>query len=133
MTAAELICIDYAALYRALREDPEIAMDLMQSLALKTLSSQEQMKCMNEHSAIQKVCNLLLSFADRYGVVENGEIVIRERLSQEYISNLLGINRVTVVRVMKELRERGLVERRNRYYCLCDIEQLKENRIKKWA
>ncbi|MDO4314046.1 MAG: Crp/Fnr family transcriptional regulator [Eubacteriales bacterium] len=130
---SELICIDQPTLYKAVYENSEIAMDLMQSLSMKTLSSQEQMKCMNDHSAIQKVCNLLLIFADRYGVMESGEIIIREKLSQEYISNLLGINRITVVRVIKELKERGLVKRNDGYYCLCDIEQLKEGQIEKWA
>lgn len=130
---SELICVDRTALMQAVYENPEAAVDIMQSLSMKLLSSIEQMKCMNDHSAMQKVCNLLLIFAERYGKPENGEIVIREKLSQEYISSLLGINRITVVRVIKALREQGLVEKKNGYYCIRDIEQLKDNQIEKWA
>lgn len=129
----ELVCIDRNTLIESFQENSEIAVDVLQSLSMKLLSSVEQMKCMNEHSAMQKVCNLLLSFAERYGVEEDGYIVIREKLSQEYISSLLGINRITVVRVMKELKERGLVEKKKGYYCLHDIEQMYDYKDEKWA
>ena len=131
--ASEVVCIDRAALLQAIQEKPEIAIDIMQSLSMKLLSSVEQIRCLNEHSAMQKVCNLLLIFAERYGYPKGDTIVIREKLSQEYISSLLGINRITVVRVMKELREQGLVEKRSGYYCIQDVSQLKESRMKKRA
>lgn len=54
-------------------------------------------------------------------------------MSQEYISSVLGINRITIVRLMKELREQGLVEKRNGYYCIQDMGQLKEGRMEKRA
>ena len=116
-----------------LLKNPETAMDVLQSLSMKLLSSMEQMKCMNEHSAMQKVCSLLLSFAERYGEKENDSIVIREKISQEYISSLLGMNRITVVRVMKELKEKGLVDKKRGYYYLHDINQMQENQSEKWA
>ena len=129
----ELICISREELIKAIRENPETALDIMQSMAIKLLSSAEQMKCMNEHSAMQKVCNLLSIFAERYGVEENGSIVIKEKLNQEYISSLLGLNRITVVRVMKELKEQGVLEKKNGYYCLYDIEGLNRNRLQTGA
>lgn len=129
----ELICIDKFTLRETLEKNPETAMDVLQSLSMKLLSSMEQMKCMNEHSAMQKVCSLLLSFAERYGEKENDSIVIREKLSQEYISSLLGMNRITVVRVMKELKEKGLVDKKRGYYYLHDINQMQENQSEKWA
>ncbi|MDO4313662.1 MAG: Crp/Fnr family transcriptional regulator [Eubacteriales bacterium] len=129
VTDSELICISRQALLNALSENSEVALDIMQSLSMKLLSSVEQMKCINEHSAMQKVCNLLLIFAERYGVLENGEVIIREKLSQEYISSLLGLNRITVVRVIKELKEQGLVEKKKGCYCLCDVEQLMESKM----
>ncbi len=129
--ATEVVCIDRIALLQAIQEDPEIAVDIMQSLSMKLLSSVEQIRCLNERSAMRKVCNLLLSFAKRYGYAKGDTIVIREKMSQEYISSLLGINRITVVRVMKELREQGLVEKRNGYYCIQDMGQLKEGRMEK--
>lgn len=129
----KVICINRDSLLKAIQESPETALDIMQSMTIKLFSSVEQMKCINEHSAVQKVCNLLLNFAERYGNKENGSIVIREKLTQEYISSLLGLNRITVVRVMKELKEQGLVEKKNGYYHLYNIEHIKERPEEKWA
>ena len=117
-----MICINRGSLLTAICEDSEIAVDLMQSLSMKTLSSMEQMRCMNELNAVRKVCNLFLILAERYGAADSGGIVIREKLSQEYISSLLGLNRITVVRVMKSLKEQGVIQRRNGCYWISDVE-----------
>ena len=133
ITETEVVRINRSSLAAAIQGNPSLAMDILQSLSIKYLSSVEQMKCINEHSAVQKVCNLLLNFAERYGDEENGSIVIREKLSQEYISSLLGLNRITVVRVMKELKEQGLVEKKKGYYYLHNVEQMQESLDEKWA
>ena len=131
--STELVCIDRNTLIESFQENFEIAVDVLQSLSMKLLSSVEQMKCMNEHSAMQKVCNLLLAYAKRYGVAGSDGMMIREKLSQEYIANLLGLNRVTIVRVMKDLKQQGLVEKKNGYYYLYHIEQMYDYKDEKWA
>ena len=108
-------------------------MDIIQSLSMKLMSVVEQVRFEQEHSATEKVCNLLLAYAGRYGVADSDGTMIREKLSQEYIANLLGLNRVTVVRVMKDLKQQGLVEKKNGYYYLYHIEQMYDYKDEKWA
>ena len=46
------------------------------------------------------------------------------------MANLLGVNRVTLVRAVKELREMGFVEQINGFYCIRDevrMQQYMEN------
>ena len=123
---SELVCIDRETLQKVIMEDPETALDIIQSMSLKYLSAVEQMKCMNEQTALEKVCELFLTYAERYGVREGSKVIIREKLSQEYISSLLGVNRITVVRVIKQLKEAGLIGKLKGYYYLYDDEQLKD-------
>lgn len=130
---SEVYCISKKELQAVIYENPEAAMDIIQSLSMKLLSVVDQMKYENEHSATEKVCNLLLAYAKRYGVQEENGTVIREKLSQEYISSLLGLNRITVVRVMKELKAKGLVDKKRGYYYLYDIEQMQVSLDEKWA
>ncbi len=130
---SEVYCISKKELQMVIYENPEAAMDIIQSLSMKLLSVVDQMKYENEHSATEKVCNLLLAYAKRYGVQEENGTVIKEKLSQEYISSLLGLNRITVVRVMKELKEQGLVEKKKGYYYLHNVEQMQESLDEKWA
>ena len=125
-TRSELICLDKDAIARAAREDTDIALALMRYLSYKYVSSMEQIRFANSHSASWKVCNLLLMMAENYGEDYNGYTMIREKLSQQLISSMLGINRVTVVRVMKDLKELNLVAHINGYYCIRDMEAVRE-------
>lgn len=124
---SELVSIDRETLMDAISKDSEISMDIMESLATKFMSSMDQIRHANFHNAAWKICDLLLIFADRYGVPYDGKILIKEKISQQLLSNLLGINRVTAVRAIKELKEMALIEQINGYYCIRSIEQLKRH------
>lgn len=123
----ELICIDKETLMNAITSDAQIGMDIMQSLHIKFNSSMEQIRHANFHNASWKICDLLLMFAERYGVEYDGKILIKEKISQQLLSNLLGINRVTAVRAIKELKDMSLIEQVNGYYCIRDVEKLKRH------
>ncbi len=124
---SELVCVDKKTLVDTINSDPQVSMDIMESLATKFLSSMEQIRHANFHNASWKICDLLLIFADRYGVPYDGKILIKEKISQQLLSNLLGINRVTAVRAIKELKEMSLIEQINGFYCIRDVERLKRH------
>ena len=42
------------------------------------------------------------------------------------LANLLGVNRITMVRTVKELREQNLIEQINGFYCIRDRERMLE-------
>lgn len=54
ITETEVVRINRSSLAAAIQGNPSLAMDILQSLSIKYLSSVEQMKCINEHSAVQK-------------------------------------------------------------------------------
>lgn len=124
---SELVCIDKETLLDTINSDPQVSMDIMESLATKFMSSMEQIRHANFHNAGWKICDLLLIFADRYGVPYDGKILIKEKISQQLLSNLLGINRVTAVRAIKELKEMSLIEQINGFYCIRDVERLRRH------
>lgn len=124
---SKIIFIDKDTLVRAITEDSQLCMDIMQSMHLKFHSSMEQIRHTNFHNASWKICDLLLMFADCYGVEYDGKILIKEKISQQLISNFLGLNRVTVVRAIKELKDMALIEQVNGYYCIRDVKKLKKH------
>lgn len=123
VTAVELFRND---LVDALQNDPWLSVELIQSLSFKFLAAMDQVREGSECNVAWKVCNLLLTFADRYGVPYDGKILIKEKLTQQTMANLLGINRITMVRTIKWLREEELIEQVNGFYCIRDKEKLKE-------
>lgn len=111
----------------ALKEDDgTLALEIMASLSYKFMAAMDQVREATQCNVAWKVCNLLLTFAERYGVPYDGKTLIKEKISQQMMANLLGVNRITMVRAIKELREIGLIEQVNGFYCIRDRERMQE-------
>lgn len=77
-------------------------------------------------NAESKVGKLLLQFAYYFGGNNQNEFrLIQFPISQQFISDLAGINRVTVARVLANFKEEGLIERLEGMYAI-DIDKMEE-------
>jgi CRP/FNR family transcriptional regulator len=124
---SELVCIEKGALMAAMAKDPQLTSDVVESISDKFFASMDQLRQACYHNATWNLCNLLLIFADRFGIPYDGKVLIKEKVSQQMLSNLLGINRITTVRIIKELRELNYIEKVNGFYCIRDVESLKSH------
>ena len=61
-------------------------------------------------SAHARVAHALLDLAAQHGVRDDDGVVIPLRLSQRDIANLVGLTRETVNFILKDLRQRNLIE-----------------------
>lgn len=127
VTPAVVIRIPAKILAEACATRPEIMTDLLVSVNEKFVSVLEQLRESTSQSAEWKVCNLLLVFAGRFGADYDGKVMIREKLSQQMMADLLRVSRITVVRAIKALKDMGLVEQVNGYYCIRSMEKLKQH------
>jgi CRP/FNR family transcriptional regulator len=121
---SELICIDKSTLLNQMDEDRHLVTDIIEYMSYKFFAAMEQVRESKCHDAGWRFCSLLLMFADRYGVMYDNKLLIKEKVSQQLFSNLLGVNRITVNRIIKKLTDMGLIEQINGYYCICDREKL---------
>lgn len=126
LTQLTLICIARDDLIRRIYADPQVSLDIISSISFKFLSSMGQVREATHHNVPWKVCNLLLVFAERYGVDCNGKLLIKEKISQQLLANLLGVNRITLVRIIKELRDQSLIEQINGFYSIRSVNKLKQ-------
>lgn len=116
----ELVRIRPDVLKKAMREDPLIADTVFLSNASKYYSAMDQLRECYNHSAIWKIYNMFVLLAESAGKpYAGGWIMIDMKITQQFISNMLGINRITVNRALKELRESGrILFINNAYYCV---------------
>lgn len=121
---SELILLDKRGLKKAMESDPEIMMYVAESMATKFISAMEEIRRGQRYSATWKICKLLQIFVETYGEEFDGKILIKEKISQQMVSDMLGMNRITVTRKFKELREMGLLWQINGYYCVNDWDSL---------
>ena len=69
---------------------------------------------------------MLLTFADKYGTDYDGKILIEHKLSINYLTALMGVNRATTIRALNMLKGKKLLETVNGLYCIRDLDALKE-------
>jgi CRP/FNR family transcriptional regulator len=124
---SEMICVDRHTLLDLMREDFHTTMAVIESISNKFIVGMEQIREATNHDVAWRLCNLLLEFAAAYGVLYDGATLIQKKLSQQFLSNLLGVNRVTVNRISQKLKDLGFIEQINGYYCIGDIEKLKRH------
>ena len=125
LTDCKLIKIPREVLMEQVTTDPAVALDLLSSLSEKFISVSEQIRESNYRSASWKVCNLMLSLADKYGVLYDDKIMISERISQQQLANTLRINRVTVNRTLTKLKDLGYIEQINGLFCIRSVPKLR--------
>lgn len=118
MEPCELVRISKDTLSKAMVEDPEITRFVVQSISYKYYSAMDQLRENYDHDATWKLYNMLLILADNFGVPYDDWVLIHLKISQQMLSSLLGINRVTVSKILKDMREMRLIELVNGYYCV---------------
>jgi CRP/FNR family transcriptional regulator len=124
---SELICIDRHTLLEQMSDDFSLVMNIIESIAYKFFSAMDMVRETECHAADWRFCNLLLMFADKYGVPYEDKILVAEKVSQQMFSDLLGVNRITVNRIIKKLRDMGLILQINGLYCIADTEKLRKH------
>jgi CRP/FNR family transcriptional regulator len=124
---SELICIDRPTLLTQMSEDFGLVLNIIESISFKFFSAMAMVRETQCHDADWRLCSLLLMFADRYGVPYENKTMIREKVSQQTLSDLLGVNRITVNRIIKKLRDMVLISQINGYYCIHDMEKLRRH------
>lgn len=112
------------AMLQAVVTNPDIALEVIRSTSAKLLSVMEVIRQSASTNASWKICNLLMIFASQYGVPYDNKILIDAKLSQQNMANLLGLNRITTLRVIKELKDMGIIEQINGQYCIRNMNAL---------
>ena len=124
---SRLIMIRRGVLYGILAEEPDIAADFIYYLSARLISTIEQFRVRGNYNVAWHVSNLLLSMAEQSGIDYDGKVLIQDKMSQQDMANHLQANRVTVARALKELKDYGLIEVINGFYCIRDIDKLKRH------
>ncbi|MCD8020439.1 MAG: Crp/Fnr family transcriptional regulator [Clostridiales bacterium] len=109
--------IERCDLMHAFKNDVDMVMDFNEYLSAKYISSMDMMRLNQHKKAEWRVCKLLEAFMDVYGVPYEGRIMIHEKITHQMMADILGINRVTITKIFKRLRE-AFLDQINGYYCV---------------
>jgi|GEM_PF-3516598 len=115
-----------ADLLAAMEKDFELSLFFIGTLSIKFRWYVEHARNLSAHSAMKRFCDLLINMGAHDSEMVEGKHRFRKRVSQEEIGKRLHVNRQTVIRCMKELRGKGLVEiEEDGFICIPDMDALK--------
>ncbi|SKA67352.1 Crp/Fnr family transcriptional regulator [Desulfobaculum bizertense] len=92
---------------------PEVWQDLLKTLALKVRTLCNQIYTLSIADLKQQVCKFLLQAnAKNEGPTQaSGEVLVECGLSQEELGCVLGVHRVSISKVLKQLKEEGVISK----------------------
>lgn len=122
----EVIKINRNALFDLFNSDPEIQTYIQNNIFLKMeIMAQQKLKHATL-SAEDKIAFLLVEFAEELGKEVNGTIKINYHISQEFIGNFAGVQRITTYRFFEKLKENDTLEFLDGYYYIKNMDLLKK-------
>lgn len=125
MTPSQLIRIPPQAIQSLLCSDIRFANLMLVDAGAAILQAYRRMREAETYSVEWKICNMLLTYAERAGVEYDGKILIKDRLSQQMMASMLRVSRITVARTIKELKDLSLIENINGFLCIRDEKKLR--------
>ncbi len=99
---------------------PTISIQLLREMTLRLRKSDQQIKSLSLSDAEHRVGIAIHRFAEDMGIFKMGRVVIKRLPYQQDIANMSGTSRETVSRMLKNLEQKGLVEREGRRLIIHD-------------
>lgn len=120
LSECQIVIVDRATVMREFSRYPSLALDMLKYLSRTVRMLSAHVDSVSFQSSDRRIIRLLLSCADKSGVV---------RMSQDEIADSAGVSRVTVNRILRGLAREGLLETAYGRLRLLDREAL-EKRIR---
>jgi len=102
---AQVMILGRAEFARCLPENSSLSYAIMRGLVQRLRSADRQIESLALLDVYGRVARALLDMAE----MENGQKLIRNKVSRQDLAKIVGASREMVSRVMKDLEERGMV------------------------
>lgn len=93
-----------------LKSDPEVLFDLLKRIYKGLEGYFSRMEYLMSGSARARLITEILIYAKRFGIKQNGKIVVSMKLTEKDLASQTGIARETVSREIHKLKEKSLID-----------------------
>jgi CRP-like cAMP-binding protein len=129
LSAAIAEQIDYRDLHEAFSRDPDVARRCMWQVVEEERRLHNWVVSLGQGSADERLARLLIEFHGRLsaaGMIAPGALTFPMPLTQSQLADHIGITAIHVNRVLRALREKGIVTVRDRDVSIQDLGRLTE-------
>lgn len=122
------ICfLDKNFIYSALHKNPAIALTLIEKLSHDMGIAEARSASMSQKNARERLAALFLSFEESYGVkTDDGRIKIDIKLSREEMASLVGTAPETIIRLITEFKDEGILTQEGKVLFISNKAKLTE-------
>lgn len=109
-TRVEMLTAPAASVRQAIESDSGVGLLLLQGLSSRILQTETMIETLTHRDMSSRLVSFLLVLCRDFGVPGDRGITIDLRLSHQAIAEAIGSTRVTITRLLGDLRNSGLVE-----------------------
>ncbi|NDD45244.1 MAG: global nitrogen regulator NtcA [Synechococcaceae bacterium WB9_4xC_028] len=109
-TRVEMVTAPAASVRQAIEADTGVGLLLLQGLSSRILQTETMIETLTHRDMSSRLVSFLLVLCRDFGVPGDTGITIDLRLSHQSIAEAIGSTRVTITRLLGDLRNSGLVE-----------------------
>ncbi len=108
-TPVELLSFQGDQVSQALKENPELSALMLRGLASRILQTEMMIETLAHRDMGSRLVSFLLILCRDFGVPGNNGITVDLKLSHQAIAEAIGSTRVTVTRLLGDLREKEMI------------------------
>ncbi|MDJ0554252.1 MAG: global nitrogen regulator NtcA [Microcoleaceae cyanobacterium MO_207.B10] len=108
-TPVELISVPIEQVEKALREDPELSVVMLRGLSSRILQTEMMIETLAHRDMGSRLVSFLLILCRDFGMPSKDGITIDLKLSHQAIAEAIGSTRVTVTRLLGDLRQDQMI------------------------
>jgi CRP/FNR family transcriptional regulator len=109
-TRVEMVTAPATSVRRAIEQDASVGLLLLQGLSSRILQTETMIETLTHRDMSSRLVSFLLVLCRDFGVPGSEGITIDLRLSHQAIAEAIGSTRVTITRLLGDLRTDGLVQ-----------------------
>lgn len=123
---SQVYIFPFPILQEEMRKNWNLCCQVMQMMSRKSMALLNQVMELSSADAFQRVARVLMNLSQQYGVLEDGEIRIDIRFTQQDVASLIRASRVTVNNIFQVFYNQGILEKREGRLYLKSPEQLEQ-------
>lgn len=108
-TPVELISLPIEQMEKAFKEDPELSLVMLRGLSSRILQTEMMIETLAHRDMGSRLVSFLLILCRDFGTPSNNGITVDLKLSHQAIAEAIGSTRVTVTRLLGDLRQKKMI------------------------
>lgn len=107
---------------------PSLSRKVTKIIGLRRRKIENRLRDLLYSTVAERLAKTLLRLSEEFGVQDGSKILLNIRLTHNDLSELIASTRETVTATLNTFREKGIIDYKDKYVCILDIDRLRGER-----